>query len=127
MRTEHEMTPTIRRPPGSTVTLFATGLGLTNPPSDPGSIAASYSVSVRPPFVSWMSAFPQYSSGGPRLDMGYLPGFVTAIIQIQMQIPSFWGTGQLQRLPVWLWNFIPLNTPYYDYSKAGNRVYLYVR
>jgi uncharacterized protein (TIGR03437 family) len=113
--------------PGSTVTLFATGLGLTNPPSDPGSIAASYSVSVRPPWLSWVSAFQQFSSGPPRLDMGYLPGFVTAIIQIQMQIPSNWGTGQLERLPVWLANFIPIPSAPYDYSKAGNRIYLYIR
>ncbi len=102
-------------PAGSTITLFATGLGPTNPPVAPGSIAATDT--VRP-------AFSVYNSWNGRPEaVASVPGFVSAMFQIRVRVPYISSPGTV-RLPVWLSN-APLGSRYA--SRFSSAVGVYVR
>jgi uncharacterized protein (TIGR03437 family) len=73
---------------GSTITLFATGMGATgatNPPIAPGSIATSLKVT---PIVPVYSSWKGYSNPPVAGEAVYsIPGFVSAIFQIPIHVP----------------------------------------
>jgi uncharacterized protein (TIGR03437 family) len=111
---------------GSTITLFATGMGATDPPVDPGSIARSDSVTpVTPVYVSWKRGF----SIGPATPemVSSLPGFVSALFQIHIQVPaslqSLGGTmlpNGIESVPVGLYLALPVSTYYPPTSNIVN-------
>jgi uncharacterized protein (TIGR03437 family) len=82
---------------GSTVTVFATGLGVTNPPLDPGAPANSAAAlnPVLPVYPSWQAFDPIASP--PSAMVNLVQGFVSAMEQIQLQLPgsvaSLYGTS----------------------------------
>jgi uncharacterized protein (TIGR03437 family) len=92
---------------GSTITLFATGMGATNVPVVPGSIAQSDTVTpVTPVYASWRRGFDSLLNPVPEI-VSSLPGFVSALFQIRIQVPAstqiFGGTtltNGVQRVPV---------------------------
>lgn len=72
---------------GSTITLFTTGMGATAPLVDPGAIA--HSPTVLPDvaiYSSWESAGP--SEPAIPLAVSSIPGYVSAIFQVQIPIPA---------------------------------------
>lgn len=72
-------------PAGSTITLFLTGAGATSPEVAPGSIANSFSVTpVTPLYSTWQPEVP-----GPAPEPVFsLPGFVSAMLAIQLAVPN---------------------------------------
>lgn len=74
---------------GSTLTLFATGMGATNPPVVPGSVAHSAG-SV--PVVPIWSSFDQFdlsiSMSPPADPASTVPGYVSALFQVQVPVPA---------------------------------------
>jgi uncharacterized protein (TIGR03437 family) len=72
---------------GSTITLFATGMGATNPPIVPGSIATSLNVT---PIVPVYSSWKMFSFNPPAsAETVYsIPGFVSAMFQIPISVPA---------------------------------------
>jgi uncharacterized protein (TIGR03437 family) len=72
---------------GSTVTLFVTGMGAATSLLAPGAIAHSTTVSpVTPIYSSWETVGPLASAPTPAVSS--VPGFVSAVFQIQVPIPS---------------------------------------
>jgi uncharacterized protein (TIGR03437 family) len=103
---------------GSTVTLFATGLGLTKTPIDPGAPATTDAV-VPLLFaqVSW--------NGSPAaaLVARTLPGFVNALFQVRVRVPPTSAAGEVLRVPVALL----LATPWpYGAQTPTNAAFVYV-
>lgn len=73
--------------PGSTITVFATGLGAANMPFSPGAIASSSGVvPITPTYSSWQRGGP--TSQPAPLVVTSVPGFVSAMFQIQIQVPD---------------------------------------
>ena len=67
---------------GSTITLFATGMGATNPVVATGSVAQSLAVS---PVTH---VYPTWLTGGPE-NVFSVPGFVSSMFQIQVPVPPY--------------------------------------
>jgi uncharacterized protein (TIGR03437 family) len=72
---------------GSTITLFATGMGAAVPPPVPGSIAHSQTIVPVTPVYSSLQTYPIGGMLVP-LPVSSVPGFVSALFQIGAQIPS---------------------------------------
>jgi uncharacterized protein (TIGR03437 family) len=73
--------------PGSTVTFYATGLGATKPPTlAPGAIATSTAAVPVTPLYSYFQPF-SFTPPTP-YPVSSLPGFVSAMFQIQVPIPT---------------------------------------
>jgi uncharacterized protein (TIGR03437 family) len=113
---------------GSTITLFATGMGATDPPVEPGSIAHSDSVvPMTPVYASWKRGL----SFNPTPEMVHsLPGFVSGMFQIPVQVPtSIQNLGTtlangVQRVPVTLYLTLPVSS---NYAPTSNVVDLFVK
>jgi uncharacterized protein (TIGR03437 family) len=76
-------------PAGSTLTLFTTGVGPTDPVVTAGSIAHSSAVSpVTPLFSSWETAGPGPGMAAVPETTSSVPGFVSAMFQVQVQVPA---------------------------------------
>ena len=74
---------------GSTITLFATGLGQATPWTASGSVAHSSAVSpVTPIYSSWETPSFGIGQSPPTLAVSSSPGFVSAVFQIQVPIPA---------------------------------------
>ena len=73
---------------GSRVTLYATGLGLTEPPQDPGLIATSDQVRPIAPVSIGIGGQP-----APVLSVGSMPGFVNGVFYIFVQVPEDLESG----------------------------------
>jgi uncharacterized protein (TIGR03437 family) len=72
---------------GSTITLFANGLGATSPATAPGSIAQAVSASLLTPvYSSWETSTP-FMLATPEA-VSFVPGFVSAMLQVQVQVPA---------------------------------------
>lgn len=72
---------------GSTITLFTTGTGATNPPVITGSIASSTSiVPVAKLWATWQRC--GLCVAPPPEPVYSLPGFLSAMFQIQVQVPN---------------------------------------
>jgi uncharacterized protein (TIGR03437 family) len=72
---------------GSTITLFATGMGATNPVVAPGSVAQSLTIlPVTPVYSTWQTGAPGMLP--PPENVFSVPGFVSSMFQIQVQVPS---------------------------------------
>ena len=93
---------------GSTITLFATGMGATNPPIVPGSIATSLNVTpIVPVYSSWKTF--SFNPPASAETVYSMPGFVSAMFQIPIRVPASLqllggvdvGNG-VQRVPVGL-------------------------
>jgi uncharacterized protein (TIGR03437 family) len=90
---------------GSTVTLFATGMGAALPPPVPGSIAHSQAIV---PVTAVFASLQTYPIGGMLvpLTVTSVPGFVSALFQVSVPIPNSiqnYGTvldNGVRRLPV---------------------------
>jgi uncharacterized protein (TIGR03437 family) len=112
---------------GSTITLFATGMGATNPPVTPGSIAHSAAVApVIAVYSTWAHLSPVPAPPPPEA-VSSMPGFVSALFQIRVNVtdsvvgpPA--GDG-FQRVPVGLL-FQP---QVYPYPTVSNLVGVYVK
>jgi uncharacterized protein (TIGR03437 family) len=80
---------------GSTITLFLTGAGATDPPVSPGSIAQTLGITpVTPLYSSWETAGPGPGQSAIPETVTSVPGFVSSMFQIQMQVPA-----NIQNLP----------------------------
>ncbi len=67
------------------ITVFVTGMGVTNPTGDPGSIATSQTLaSVVPVYSSWAPDTLMYSAE----TVYTVPGFVSALFQIPIKAPN---------------------------------------
>ncbi len=72
---------------GSTITVFATGMGAAAPSVASGSIAGSVAAApVTPVYSSWETIVPGETD--PSLAVSSIPGFVSAMFQIQVPIPA---------------------------------------
>jgi uncharacterized protein (TIGR03437 family) len=72
---------------GSTITLFVTGMGAAAGLFAPGSIAQSDALSpVTPIYSPWENATPEMNA--IPLAVSSVPGFVSAVFQVQVPIPS---------------------------------------
>jgi uncharacterized protein (TIGR03437 family) len=72
---------------GSTITIFSTGMGVTNPPVNPGAVArAADAVPVTPVFSSWATFSP--GSTTPPEAVTTVPGYVSAMFQIRIRVPD---------------------------------------
>jgi len=88
---------------GSTVTLYATGLGLTTGSGDPGSIATTDKITPAATFYAWWSS----SSTSTPAPAATMPGFVSAILQVMAPVPAIGlNDGVVQRLTVALESFV---------------------
>lgn len=107
---------------GSTITLFATGMGGTTRPVAPGSIAESTSIS---PETAVYATWRQFSFGdsNPPETVISIPGFVSAMFAIPLQVPdSVKGTGQPVRVG------LQLQIAFADYAPpVSNLVGVYVK
>jgi uncharacterized protein (TIGR03437 family) len=92
---------------GSTIKLFATGMGATTHPVIPGSVAQSTSISPNVPvYASWQ----QFAPGPPTapLTVESIPGYLSSVFQVLTQVPaSALTNGQsvgngVTRFPVYL-------------------------
>jgi uncharacterized protein (TIGR03437 family) len=82
---------------GSTITLFATGMGATSPPVAPGSVAQSLAIlPVTPVYSTWQTGTPGMIP--PPENVFSVPGFVSSMFQIQVQVPA--TTQSLQGIGV---------------------------
>jgi|SRR5579883_193997 len=80
-------------PVGSTVTLFATGMGLANPPAVPGSIAgAAPSIPAVPVWTSWdqVNPLPPGSRPSPAA-VSTAPGLLSSVFEIQVPVNAAEG------------------------------------
>jgi uncharacterized protein (TIGR03437 family) len=74
---------------GSTITLFATGLGQATPWTASGSIAHSTAASpVTPIYSSWETYTFGIGQSPPSLAVSSSPGFISDVFQIQLPIPA---------------------------------------
>src|SRR5262249_19789012 len=72
---------------GSKISVFATGLGATTPPSVAGAIAKSAVATPLPPvFASWRSC--SFRGPNPPEAVFSVPGFVSSLFQILVQVPA---------------------------------------
>ncbi len=79
---------------GSTITLFATGLGATNPAYAAGSIARVGAASLLTPvFSSWETANPFQLATSETIS--FVPGFVAAMLGVQVQVPAQGSAGRV--------------------------------
>jgi len=72
---------------GSTIALFATGMGATTHPVIPGSLAQSTSISPGVPvYMSWQ----QFAPGNPTapLTVESIPGYLSSVFQVLTQVPA---------------------------------------
>ena len=89
---------------GSTITLYVTGMGATNPSTVPGSIATSFAIPVRGLWSPWDRTSTTFNP--PPDPMTTMPGFVSALFQIQLKAPpeqNIYGINVgngVQRVPV---------------------------
>src|SRR5262249_12913783 len=68
---------------GSTITLFATGMGATKHPLIPGSIADSnVTIPVRPVYSTW-----DYGPAAPPDPVSSVPGFLAALSKSRAKVP----------------------------------------
>jgi uncharacterized protein (TIGR03437 family) len=75
---------------GSTITVFVTGMGVAQPSFTPGSIATAKTLaSVLPIYSSWADIVDtDFYTSYPPLTAYSVPGFVSALLQIPIQVPS---------------------------------------
>jgi uncharacterized protein (TIGR03437 family) len=75
---------------GSTITVFVTGMGVAQPSFTPGSVATSKTLAVVPPiYSSWADIVDtDFYTSYPPLTAYSVPGFVSALFQIPIQVPS---------------------------------------
>ncbi len=96
---------------GSTITVFATGLGATNPATAPGSVAHSTAVSLLTPLLYASGETPPFPSS---------PGFSRQYSRIQFQVPTQASAGRISvSLPVGLFKGLA--------SISSNQVGVYVK
>ncbi len=106
--------------PGSTVSLFATGLALPQSPPEAGTIASTDTMKPRVPvYGSWTTGLEGQSEG-----VGTVPGFVSAMYQIRMKAPRASGTEPVSRVSVFLTDRA---TTKLLMEERSNVVWLYVR
>jgi uncharacterized protein (TIGR03437 family) len=115
---------------GSTVTFYVTGMGATNPPAPPGSIARSTAVvPLTAVYFSWdMGTFPTVTD--PETVYS-LPGYLSALFQIPAKVPALApgigtpvGTGDVRRVLVGL----QFNLAFSSYiPPVSNMIGVYVR
>ncbi len=73
---------------GSTITVFATGMGKTNPLIDPGSVSHTLAVA---PLIPVYDTWETFNINGPAVSavpVFSVPGFVSAMFQLQIEIPE---------------------------------------
>ena len=101
---------------GSTITVFVTGMGVAQPSLTPGSVAISKTLaSVLPIYSSWADIVDtDFYTSYPPLTAYSVPGFVSALLQIPIQVPSsiqsLFGTdvgNGVQRVPLSLTTYGP--------------------
>jgi uncharacterized protein (TIGR03437 family) len=96
---------------GSTVTVYGTGLGLTKPPIEAGSVAATDGVQPAYSVFVWggLSAPGAYTSPyNPSVPASTLAGFVSAVFQIKVPVPNVsQPSSGVQRLTVAIEPFSP--------------------
>jgi uncharacterized protein (TIGR03437 family) len=110
---------------GSTITLFATGLGAAGLSADPGSIAHNPAVAtVIPVYASW-------NRTADAETVSFVPDFVSALLQIRVKVPDplpgAGGTAPsngVQRVAIGL-SLIPQQ--YYVYPLVSNLVSVYLK
>jgi uncharacterized protein (TIGR03437 family) len=110
--------------PGSTITLYATGLGATIPPVDPGAVARSASPSpVVPVYSSWATWGP---TGNPPAELVHtVPGVVNSVFEVKIKIPNpVTNASGLQRVAVFLRFTVPVSS---SVPPASNIVGIYVK
>jgi uncharacterized protein (TIGR03437 family) len=78
--------------PGSQITVYATGLGVT-PGIDPGSIATEASAPVTPVYAWWSTGAVGLVNAATTM-----PGFIAAVMQVNVTVPAIQSTGSVQRL-----------------------------
>jgi len=72
---------------GSTIKLFATGMGATTHPALPGSLAHSTAISPEVPvYASWQKFVP--GTRNPPLTVESIPGYISSVFQIPLQVPA---------------------------------------
>ena len=72
---------------GSTIKVYASGLGETAPLVEPGAVATSASVTPVTPFYSTWE-MPTLNGAPPALAISLIPGFISSVFQIQVPIPA---------------------------------------
>lgn len=74
---------------GSTLTLFATGMGAANPPVVSGSVAHSMASQPAEPIWSSFDQFNMSLSADPPADaVSTVPGYVSAVFQVRIPVPA---------------------------------------
>lgn len=114
---------------GSTITLYATGMGATDPPVAPGSVAHSTSiVPVKGVYSTWTHASPGTPPPPPE-PVSSIPGFLSAIFEIHVKVPdSITNFGMPQSNGTQLAYIGVLFQPQvYVYPAVSNSVGVYVK
>jgi uncharacterized protein (TIGR03437 family) len=105
---------------GSRVTIYATGLGLPQSPPEPGTVAATDTITPDSgAYVPWISGVEGQSEAA-----GTIPGFVTAMHQIRVRAPGPPSAEPAERLGVYLDIRYPSRR---TTAFRSNVVWLYVR
>ena len=78
---------------GSTITLFVTGMGATTPSLPSGNISTSAIVPDQSVYASWRTF--SFQGSNPPETVLSIPGFIAAIFQIPLQVPSTLTTGRV--------------------------------
>ncbi|HEX5430776.1 MAG TPA: SBBP repeat-containing protein, partial [Bryobacteraceae bacterium] len=116
--------------PGSTISVFATGVGAADPPVDPGAIADSHGAA---PAHAIYSSWQRGSLGGipPGETASTSPGFISAVFQITVEVPdsiaSLGGTdagNEVRRVPLAL---VPRAPGPYPDPPLSNQVGVYLK
>lgn len=77
---------------GSTIKLFATGMGATTHPAIPGAVAVSAAISPEVPvYASWQKFAP--GTRTPPLTVESIPGYISSVFQIPLQVPASAASG----------------------------------
>jgi uncharacterized protein (TIGR03437 family) len=104
--------------PGSTITLFVTGVGMTNPEAAPGSIATSTGISpVTPLYSTW-------STYQTPLSITSIPGFISAVFEIPVVVPLSFNPPGTTRAEFQLIYELPAGSLLFP---ASNTVGIYVQ
>jgi uncharacterized protein (TIGR03437 family) len=115
---------------GSTITLYVTGMGVAAPPPAPGSIARSTATTpVMPVYATWQRY--NISSVPVPETVTSLPGYVSAVFQIPLAVPTAVETlggaadaNGVRQVPVGLQFAVAPST---TFPPASNLVWLYVK
>jgi uncharacterized protein (TIGR03437 family) len=78
---------------GSIITLFATGLGQTDPPLKDGQISSSAAPVQNSPFVDFITIPPTNRISADVLYQGSIPGQIAGLYQMNVRVPTTAATG----------------------------------